>query len=29
VPFSKITEEDQEMMTPEEYTAYYEVFAAQ
>lgn len=29
VPFSKVTEEDHELMTPEEYTAYYEVLAAQ
>jgi hypothetical protein len=28
VPFSKVTEEDQELMTPEEYTAYFEVFQA-
>jgi len=27
VPFSQITEEHQELMTPEEYTAYYEVLA--
>jgi len=26
MPFSRITEEDQERMTPEEYTAYFEVF---
>jgi transcription initiation factor TFIIE subunit alpha len=25
-PFSKVTEEDQELMTPEEYSAYFEVF---
>ncbi|KII87796.1 hypothetical protein PLICRDRAFT_42295 [Plicaturopsis crispa FD-325 SS-3] len=24
-PFSKVTEDDQELMTPEEYTAYYEI----
>jgi transcription initiation factor TFIIE subunit alpha len=27
--FSKVTEEDQELMTPEEYTAYFEVIQAQ
>jgi transcription initiation factor TFIIE subunit alpha len=25
IPFSKITEEDQDLMTPEEYTTYFEV----
>ncbi|KAF8137484.1 TFIIE alpha subunit-domain-containing protein [Boletus edulis] len=25
-PFSEVTEEDQELMTPDEYTAYFEVF---
>ena len=25
-PFSHVTEEDQDLMTPEEYTAYFEVF---
>ncbi|KAI0071034.1 hypothetical protein K474DRAFT_1669448 [Panus rudis PR-1116 ss-1] len=29
VAFSQVTEEDQELMTPEEYTAYYEVMTAQ
>ena len=28
VPFSQITEEHQEAMTPEEYTAYFEVLDA-
>ena len=28
VPFSLVTEEHQEAMTPEEYTAYYEVMTA-
>ncbi len=28
VPFSQITEEHQDAMTPEEYTAYYEVLSA-
>ncbi|KAI0724337.1 TFIIE alpha subunit-domain-containing protein [Cerioporus squamosus] len=28
VPFSQVTEEHQEAMTPEEYTAYYEVLSA-
>ena len=27
-PFSEVTEEDQELMTPDEYTAYFEVFQA-
>lgn len=27
-PFSQITDEDHEMMTPEEYTAYFDVFQA-
>lgn len=27
-PFSQVTEEDQELMTPDEYTAYFEVFQA-
>ncbi|KAF9225840.1 hypothetical protein BS17DRAFT_777766 [Gyrodon lividus] len=27
-PFSEVTEEDQEFMTPDEYTAYFEVFQA-
>ena len=26
MPFSAVTEEHQELMTPEEYTAYFEVF---
>jgi transcription initiation factor TFIIE subunit alpha len=26
VPFSKVTEEDQDLMTPDEYTAYFEVY---
>jgi transcription initiation factor TFIIE subunit alpha len=26
--FSQVTEDDQEMMTPEEYGAYFEVFQA-
>jgi transcription initiation factor TFIIE subunit alpha len=25
MPFSEVTEDDQELMTPEEYTAYFEV----
>ncbi|KAH8082851.1 TFIIE alpha subunit-domain-containing protein [Cristinia sonorae] len=29
VPLSQITEEHQELMTPEEYTAYYEIMSAQ
>ncbi|KAK0480599.1 TFIIE alpha subunit-domain-containing protein [Armillaria novae-zelandiae] len=29
VAFSKVTEEDHELMTPEEYTAYFEVMQAQ
>ncbi|TCD60740.1 hypothetical protein EIP91_009608 [Steccherinum ochraceum] len=29
VPLSQITEEHQELMTPEEYTAYYEILSAQ
>jgi transcription initiation factor TFIIE subunit alpha len=28
VPFSQVTEEDQELMTPDEYTHYYEVMTA-
>ncbi|KAK7685566.1 hypothetical protein QCA50_011433 [Cerrena zonata] len=28
VPFSQVTEEHQELMTPEEYTAYYEVMTS-
>ncbi|OBZ67660.1 Transcription initiation factor IIE subunit alpha [Grifola frondosa] len=28
IPFSQVTEEHQELMTPEEYTAYFEVFSA-
>ncbi|KAI0792285.1 hypothetical protein C8Q75DRAFT_752189 [Abortiporus biennis] len=28
IPFSQITEEHQELMTPEEYTAYFEVFSS-
>ncbi|KAI0066826.1 hypothetical protein BV25DRAFT_1867968 [Artomyces pyxidatus] len=28
MPFSHVTEEDQELMTPEEYTAYFEVYQA-
>lgn len=28
VPFSQVTEEHQEAMTPEEYTAYFEVYQA-
>ncbi|KAI9569973.1 TFIIE alpha subunit-domain-containing protein, partial [Boletus coccyginus] len=27
-PFSEVTEEDQELMTPDEYTAYFEVYQA-
>ncbi|KIJ61552.1 hypothetical protein HYDPIDRAFT_96416 [Hydnomerulius pinastri MD-312] len=27
-PFSEVTEEDQELMTPDEYTSYFEVFTA-
>ena len=26
VPFSRITEEHHDLMTPDEYTAYFEVF---
>ena len=29
VPFSLVTEEHQDAMTPEEYTAYYELLSAQ
>ncbi|TFY82463.1 hypothetical protein EWM64_g1548 [Hericium alpestre] len=29
IPFSQITEEHQELMTPEEYTAYFDVYQAQ
>ena len=28
VPLSQVTEEHQEAMTPEEYTAYYEILSA-
>jgi len=28
-PYSQVTEEDHELMTPEEYTAYFEVMQAQ
>ncbi|KAL6300958.1 TFIIE alpha subunit-domain-containing protein [Sparassis latifolia] len=28
VPFSQVTEEHQELMTPEEYTKYFEIFSA-
>lgn len=28
VPFSQVTEEHQDLMTPEEYTAYYEVMTS-
>ena len=28
VAFSQVTEEHQELMTPEEYTAYYEVMTS-
>lgn len=27
-PFSEVTEDDQELMTPDEYTTYFEVFQA-
>jgi hypothetical protein len=27
-PYSQITDEDHELMTPEEYTAYFEIFQA-
>jgi transcription initiation factor TFIIE subunit alpha len=29
VPFSQVTEEQTELMTPEEYTAYFDVFNQQ